>query len=382
MTSQLLQSAAHYFDEQLGVTFEALLTPIDNALPAGKSIRGNGVYSVIEKARRQDDASLPMGGWEHDLKRADWARVSSAALDALQSQSKDMQLVAWLLEAQIHQRGFASIGPCMVLMDNLFEYYWDTLHPQIEDGDLDFRANILRWISEKLLSALRLVPITSTQRETEYSWSDWEQARRNEQLKENGGNRNGDGLEGITLNEFNAGINATPTEAYLTLQHTLVNALDAIDTLNRTIDERFGDEAPSLASMTNLLEQILSLADGELHKRGIRPPPEIPAQDCVAEASANAIEDSHPAHVVAPIGNAVGPIRDRADAYARLAETADFLMRLEPHSPVPYLVRRATDWGRLNTVELYQELFLKLGGQLNIFEMLGLEAQSENNTTH
>jgi type VI secretion system protein ImpA len=40
-------------------------------------------------------------------------------------------------------------------------------------------------------------------------------------------------------------------------------------------------------------------------------------------------------------------------------------------------VRRATEWGSLNTVELYQELFLRLGGQLNIFEMLGLE----NNAT-
>ncbi|WP_258898281.1 hypothetical protein [Burkholderia glumae] len=48
-------------------------------------------------------------------------------------------------------------------------------------------------------------------------------------------------------------------------------------------------------------------------------------------------------------------------------------MRQEPHSPVPYLVRRATLWGRMNTAELYQELFLRLGGQLNIFEMVGIE---------
>jgi len=70
-------------------------------------------------------------------------------------------------------------------------------------------------------------------------------------------------------------------------------------------------------------------------------------------------------------------MRERADAYARLAETAEILMRLDPHSPVPYLVRRATEWSRLNTAELYQELFLRLGGQINIFEVLGIASPGD-----
>jgi type VI secretion system protein ImpA len=56
-------------------------------------------------------------------------------------------------------------------------------------------------------------------------------------------------------------------------------------------------------------------------------------------------------------------------------------MQLEPHSPVPYLVQRASNWGQMNTAQLYQELFLDLGGQLNIFEMLGLDASSQQTRT-
>lgn len=67
-----------------------------------------------------------------------------------------------------------------------------------------------------------------------------------------------------------------------------------------------------------------------------------------------------------------------ADAYARLAEVADYLMQQEPHSPVPYLIRRAIDWGGLNTGELHQEIFLKQNGQLNIYEMLGLQEGTES----
>ena len=70
-------------------------------------------------------------------------------------------------------------------------------------------------------------------------------------------------------------------------------------------------------------------------------------------------------------------LRDRNDAYAQLDAAADFLMRLEPHSPAPYLVRRAIEWGNLNTVALYQELFVRLGGQISIFELLGIEPEAK-----
>lgn len=381
--THLQQCATHYFENHLGVTLEALLAPVDPLFPAGKSLRAGSVYSTIEKARRQDDASLPLGSWEHDLKRADWARVDSVAIEALQTQSKDMQLVGWLLESQINQHGFAAIAPCMVLMQTLLEKYWDSLYPQIEDHDLEYRANIICWISEKLLPALRLSPVTGSGREREYNCTDWEQARRNEQLKASAASRNGEAVEGVILSEFTLGVAATPSDVYLRLQQTINEALLAIETLTQLMDKKFGSDAPSLGSMTELLQQILSLAEAELHKRGVKTPQKSTDDVSAAATTLSANAAGYPTEqTLQPAAlSASGAIRDRADAYARLAETADFLMRLDPHSPVPYLVRRATEWGQLNTVELYQELFLKLNGQLNIFEMLGLQLQ-ETNTQH
>jgi predicted component of type VI protein secretion system len=37
----------------------------------------------------------------------------------------------------------------------------------------------------------------------------------------------------------------------------------------------------------------------------------------------------------------------RADVYQRLAEAADLLEQLEPHSPIPYLIRKAVELGGL-----------------------------------
>ena len=379
----LTQRAHAYFLDQLGVSFEALAAPIDAALPAGKSVRGSSVYSTIERARRQDDASLPMGEWEHDLKRADWDKVSAVAVDALRHKSKDLQLVAWLLEAQINKNGFSGIGACMLLLNALCERYWDGLHPHAEDGDLEYRANVIRWINQKLLPALRLVPITASGRARDYSWADWEQARRNDHARASVGSRNSDDIEGITVSELMSALTATATDAYGWLHDTLTEALASIDILNETIDRRFEDEAPSLSALAGLLQQIQSLVAAELHKRGVQTgtvaaPMEEPEAPSLSLEAASEQLRSAAAPVQSTSATATNAaIRDRADAYARLAEAADFLMRIEPHSPVPYLVQRATEWGRMNTADLYQELFLKLGGQLNIFEMLGLQANQD-----
>src|SRR4029077_2241585 len=67
-----------------------------------------------------------------------------------------------------------------------------------------------------------------------------------------------------------------------------------------------------------------------------------------------------------------GPIRSRAQAYQMLAEAADYLMKMEPHSPTPYLVRRAVAWGGLTLGQLLHEI-LRNPGELNeMCRLLGL----------
>ncbi|HEV3049255.1 MAG TPA: hypothetical protein VGX50_03060, partial [Longimicrobium sp.] len=50
------------------------------------------------------------------------------------------------------------------------------------------------------------------------------------------------------------------------------------------------------------------------------------------------------------------PIRSRDEAYALLEAAAGYLGRTEPHSPTPWLVRRAVAWGGMELVELLETL--------------------------
>lgn len=72
------------------------------------------------------------------------------------------------------------------------------------------------------------------------------------------------------------------------------------------------------------------------------------------------------------------PVSGRADAYARLAELGDYLMWLEPHSPLPHLLRHVVKLGKLDTAQLYQELFIRSNGMLNVYELIGVDGANND----
>ena len=90
--------------------FDALLAPIAGESPTGESLRYEGTYDAIQQARRDDEDHLPRGVWEANLRRADWRNVASLCSQALAERSKDLQVAAWLLEANLHLRGLAGLA--------------------------------------------------------------------------------------------------------------------------------------------------------------------------------------------------------------------------------------------------------------------------------
>ena len=56
-----------------------------------------------------------------------------------------------------------------------------------------------------------------------------------------------------------------------------------------------------------------------------------------------------------------------------LAEAAGYLMKTEPHSPTPYLVRRAVAWGGMTLGELLQQILRNPGELGEMYRLLGLD---------
>ncbi len=209
---------------------------------------------------------------------------------------------------------------------------------------------------------------------------------------------------------------ALPTAQCLQTASALQQALAAMAGLVQTIDAHFEHDAPSLAAFTAVLQGMHDWIAAELRRRGVAMPLAVEdeaddgdegedsgvgaaAAAAAATAAAPSAEAAHaePASTLAakaagaaPQGRALAqpqpqaqaqpqaqPVSARAQAYAQLASAAQTLREIDPHSPVPYLVQRAIAWGQLNTAQLYRELFVDGGGQISIFELLGVEVPQE-----
>jgi type VI secretion system ImpA family protein len=349
-----------YFRDAVGLGWEPLLAQVSVVRPEGIPAAEEENYRRIRHEREEEDATLPLGAWERELKRADWSAVAALTSTTLSARSKDLQLAAWLFEALIARTGFQSLAPSLGLIEALFAQYGDRLHPQ----DPEHRVNLLVWIGRKLLPALRKVPITATGAGRDFAWNDWEQAQRNEQLRASLGRNRESEIEGATLNDVGAALASTPHERIAVVQGWLADGVDALDALEQRLDAIMPEDAPGFGAMRDLFERIEVVLSAEMRRRGVVAAPQHDAhqEDDDGEASGD----------TAPAREHIAGSTDRREVYAALADIAYALEHIEPHSPVPYLIRRAVAWGGLNTAQLYNEVFVRCGGQINIFELLGL----------
>jgi type VI secretion system protein ImpA len=347
---------------------EKLLSPISAEHPAGESLRYDGTYDRIRDARREDDASLPQGVWKRELRKAQWQLVESLSVEAIETRSKDLQIAAWLTEAWLNLYSFKGAATGLELMRALCESFWDDIHPAIEDGDLEFRMAPLAWINEKLSVSLKLLPITDPDAlgEKVFSWADWENASRLDNIGHRPGASKTVPDNSVTTAKFQQSAMLTPTAYFRAVRRDIQEMLDSCIRLEDFVDGKAGKEAPGLPRFRAVGESIGAFLDSLLDLRN------EPAED-PEEASPPEIEDEFNGdehHEAASILPMPSRIRDRADAYYLLAEAADFLARTEPHSPTPYLIRRAISWGAMSLDELLPELVRNSAELTEIFRLL------------
>jgi len=347
---------------------ERLLDPIPGECPTGKSLRYEGAYDRIADARREDDSTLSQGVWKSPMKRADWNEVERLCITELQTRTKDLQIACWLLEAWLHLHHFSGLRYGLEFLRELLNRFWDDLYPSIEDGDVDYRIAPITWVNEKLSVQVKLIPITFPEGdEPAYCWSDWENACRIEvpDPKLSTTVKSGHPPK-LTLAEYQKSMMMTPSNFLAGTAAELERSMEACSAVESILDQRCGKSAPSLRQIWNVLESIHALMISQLSQRH----PEEVEQIAISSPARTVIEprtyeDRGPLL-------AQNPIKSRSEAYQRLAEAAEYLARIEPHSPTPYLVQRAILWGSMNLPELLPELVRNQNELGEIFRLLQL----------
>ena len=95
------------------------------------------------------------------VKTADYAQVIKLASEAIAKRGKDLQLSVWLVDAHVRREGFGVLPACFRFLREICDQFWDTLYPEIEDGDMEVRAAPLDWLGSKLDEPIHLLPVTA-----------------------------------------------------------------------------------------------------------------------------------------------------------------------------------------------------------------------------
>jgi type VI secretion system protein ImpA len=327
-----------------------LLAPIGGDNPAGPSLRAEAVYQQIKLARFEED-DVPQGDWKRERKVADYVQVVRLATDVLARQSKDLQVAAWLTEAWTRREGFAGLGRGIELLRNLLDRFWEHVHPEPEDGDLEVRA-----------APLESVGSEEAVRSDSARHAEWQAAV---------------AAGKVSADAFDAGLEKTPVSWLRARCAELDAAMAGLDALAALCEERFGEVAPRFVKLRETLQEVRHAAGQLLARRQESPgAPGDQPEEHTSAASAGTAEPPNSAGAEAP-GPAVGepeipeaegaPLADgdaptaitidavrnagppasREEAAARLAALARWLRAQRPADPAPYLVLRGLRWGEL-----------------------------------
>lgn len=141
------------------LNIEQLLAPISEEQPCGADMAFSSEFDAIANARVADDPTLEQGAWVAPLKEADWKFVMRRCSELLATRTKDLQLAAWLLEAQARTEGLGALAQGLALTAGLCERHWDGLYPlRDEDGD-ERRIGILHWIATRVVTLVQDMPL-------------------------------------------------------------------------------------------------------------------------------------------------------------------------------------------------------------------------------
>ena len=336
-----------------------ILTPIPGDNPSGKNLKYDPIYDKIKEARREDD-DAPQGDWQWQRKVADWNNVLKLTNEALATKSKDLQLAAWATEALLKKESFGGLRAGIGLLKGLVENFWDTVYPEIEDGDLELRAAPLEWVGTRLDDPLKKAPLCKAghgffKYKESRSIGYEEDADQSETKREARMTAIADGK--LTAEDFDKAFNETSKDFYERIVGDLDGTLEDLGELTTLCEEKFGDYTPSFSRLREAMEEVRHTANGLYQKKrelagekAAAAVEEAPAEETWAEpepTSSYGAAAAAPAR--APVKKAVAGIEpaDLEEVPARLAAVAKFLREQDGYSPAPYLMLRGYRWGEI-----------------------------------
>ncbi|MBY3246384.1 type VI secretion system protein TssA [Rhizobium laguerreae] len=343
-----------------------IIDPLEQDRPCGENVRINTVsreiYYRIKDARnaaRTAERSI-VPGETIGLAPA-WHDVSNLGLQILSSRSKDIEVLAWLAEAQLRLHGFSGLRDVYIATVSLLDKHFDALH-SIGDGDFEERFAPFAGLNGvggegTLIQAIRLTSLIPGGKFAQFSLWDFQLSQRpneTERRKE--------------LQQAAAEAGVAQMSAFLDV---LTECIAAFDRMVEILDLHCGDQAPPSSNTRNVLQEAASAIR---MLAGIEAPlaaPQAPtSHESELQQQAN---DTDGAEAIRLRPVSAETISSREEAFELLIAVARYFRRAEPHSPISMSIETLVRRGRMDFFELLAELLPEQNSRNAVLTAAGIQ---------
>jgi len=316
------------------IDIESLVQEIPGNDPSGGPISFN-VTNQLDELRSDIDPERdfePDDPRRKEVKRKEpmWDGIIELGQETLRSTSKSLLVAVRMTEALTMRGGFGGARDGFRLLRRLSEECWDRMQPPItEPDDNEVRAGMFNWLDDPIRGALypnKLRTLTFLMAGSS--------AITVVSCRGQDGKPPELGSDAVV-----SAARAANLERCQNLLDDINETIEEIDLLTGILNEKMPEFAPSFYTVRKSLDECLTVAQWIRSERG---GDEVSATQDVGATSSDT-------------GSAPN-IMSRDGAYEQLRHLAEMLERLEPHSPVPYLIRRAVELRTLKFPELVDEL--------------------------
>jgi type VI secretion system protein ImpA len=338
---------------------DTLLQPIPGDNPAGEPLPDT-LRMELDTIRREpipgDDTT---SHW-----KADWPTVLRVTTDTLTGTGKDIAAATRLVEAATKLHGVAGLRDGLRLLQRMVTECWDRMHPVPADGDTtDIRESPIIWLNDigrgaRFPQTVASIPLLRVQTGS-FSALD----SRNKELK-------------AAFDEAVASAKAPVLESLRTTHADLLAAKQALADLATALSARRvdPDNTPDYASLDTsgnigtAIERCVETVEDVAKRRNFPLVPPTPgAASAPGEHAATAGGPDAPA--------ATAGTRD--GLYRQIEQIAGVLRRIEPHSPIPYILERCVRMGAMPFPELMRAIVRENATLDELDRLLGIEKKSE-----
>ncbi|WP_236702528.1 type VI secretion system protein TssA [Thalassomonas actiniarum] len=366
----------------LTLVLDEFIQPISDTAPTGTDPRADvsptSAYYLLKDIRNSarakernalvDDESL--------LSLApEWRPVLEQVPQALKTSGKDLEFVAWLIEALCRLHGFEGLAFGFNLGAELIERYWQDLYPTPDPGDLSERLAPLIGLNGiesegSLIQPIKAILITGGSSEEPFASWQYEQALEVDRLDSEKQQKRFE-VGAVSLEAVQISIKETSADFYVKLNRDVDAAISAFGRLSSAMDSAMAGEPQPTSYISK------ALAGCANHIKSI-------AKDILSQAAADEVDpeqaevtNKEEANVspldIAAAACALEQLNSREQAIKNLDHIAEFFRKTEPHSPMSYAIEQVIRWSELSLPELLQELIVDGEARNGFFKLSGIK---------